>query len=73
MFVHESDENPIDIKLLLHHGPYECRVGVFADAMFSIIIGFNVKRHRVTSPLNLIFWVLDLPINGSNLFEPLQL
>ncbi len=64
MFVHKGNENPIDIELFLHYRPYESRVGVFADAMFSIIVGFNVKRHRVTSPLNLIFGVLDLSHEG---------
>lgn len=52
MLVHERDENPIDIKLLLHYRPDQRRIGIFTDSMFSVIIGFNVKGHRATSPPN---------------------
>ncbi|MEM5786597.1 MAG: hypothetical protein AAGU11_04715 [Syntrophobacteraceae bacterium] len=51
MFVYKRYEYPIDIKLLLYYGPYERRVGIFTDSMFAIIVGFDVKGHRATSPL----------------------
>lgn len=57
MLVHERDENPIDIKLLLYYRPNHCRIGVFTDSMFSVIIGFDVKGHRATSLPNK-FWDL---------------
>jgi hypothetical protein len=45
MLVDERDEDPFDIELLLHHGPDQGGVGIFAYSMFAIIVGFDVKRH----------------------------
>lgn len=59
MLVHKRNEHPIDVKLFLHHGPDLIGVGVFADTMLSVIVGFNVKGHRATSP-DLNFVDLDL-------------
>lgn len=55
MLIDERNEDPIYIKFLLHHGPDQGRVGVLADSMFAIIIGFDVKGHRETSPL-VVIW-----------------
>jgi len=52
MFVHKGNEHPIYVEFFLHHGPYQRRVGIFADTMLAVIIGFNVKGHRATSPLS---------------------
>ncbi|MCE5336528.1 MAG: hypothetical protein LLG06_18275, partial [Desulfobacteraceae bacterium] len=55
MLIDKGNKDSINIEFLLHHGPNHRRVGVLADSMFSVIIGFDVKGHRVTSPL-LKFW-----------------
>jgi hypothetical protein len=59
MLVHKRNKNPIDVQLLLHYGPDLIRIGVFTDTMLPVIVGFNVKGHRATSPL-LNFVDLDL-------------
>ncbi len=52
MLINERDEDPVYIELLLHYGPYQCWVGIFADSVFAIIVSFNIKGHRATSPLS---------------------
>ncbi len=61
VFVYKGDKNPVDIEFFLHHSPDECRVGILANAMLAIIVGFNVQGHRATSPLNRILGASDLP------------
>ena len=61
MFVYKGDENPVDVEFFLHHSPDERRVGILANTMLAIIVGFNVQGHRATSPLNRILGASDLP------------
>jgi hypothetical protein len=51
MLVYKRNKYPIDVEFFLHHGSDLIRIGVFADTMLSVIIGFDIKGHRATSPL----------------------
>ncbi len=51
MLVYERDEHPVYVEFLLHNSPYQGGVGIFAYAVFAVIVGFNVKGHRATPPL----------------------
>jgi len=49
MLIYEGNKHPVYVKLLLHYGPYQGWVGIFAYSVFAIIVGFNVKGHRAIS------------------------
>ena len=51
MLVYKRNKYPIDVEFFLHHGSDLIRIGVFADTMLSVIIGFDIKGHRATSQL----------------------
>jgi len=51
MLIYEGNKHPVYVKLLLHYGPYQGWVGIFAYSVFAIIVGLNVKGHRTTSQL----------------------
>jgi hypothetical protein len=68
MLVHKRNKYPIDIELFLHHVPDLIRVGVLTDSMLTVIIGFDIKGHRATSPL-LNFVDMDLSSERFQLYE----
>jgi hypothetical protein len=56
VLVHKGDKNWSDVELFLNDLTYESQIGILVNSIFVIVLSFDVKRHRRSSPLK-IRWV----------------